>query len=85
MELVEKIKGVLVAAFPPPATVNIEDDDRLEGIIGWVASPRFEGMEIIDRIDLLWGVLNKELTREERRRVVAIVAVTPFEEVAHSA
>jgi len=84
MELVEKIRSVLASAFPPPAAVNIENDDRLEGIIGWVASPRFVGMEIIDRIDLLWGVLNKELTREERRRIVAIAAVTPVEEIAYS-
>lgn len=82
MALVEKVKAILTAGFPPPAKVHLEDDD---GIIGWVASPTFVGMDHIDRVDLIWKVLNEKLTKEERRRVVVIAAVTPVEEIVYSA
>jgi hypothetical protein len=82
MDLLEKVKRLLIKEFPPPDKVELEDDD---GIIGAVTSKQFEGLEAIDRINIIWDLLDKNLNREERRRVVTIVAVTPVEEIAHLA
>ena len=81
MEILEKVNSILTGAFPPPDRVSLEDDD---GIIGTVVSPRFEGMEMIDRINMIWDRLDQNLTPAERRRVVIIVAATPEEEIAYS-
>ena len=81
MELLKKTTKLLRQAFPPPARINLKDED---GIMGVVVSSRFEGLEGLDRQNLLWDVLDKKLTPEERRRVVIIVAVTPKEEIAHT-
>ena len=82
MELLEKVRALLLKEFPPPDKVELDDDN---GIIGAVISRRFEGLESIDRINIIWDLLDKNLTRNERRRVVTIVAVTPIEEIAHRA
>jgi hypothetical protein len=82
VEIVEKVKTILIELFPPPAKVELWDED---GIIGTVTSPRFQDMEPIDRINLIWDALDKGLTPEERRRVVTIVAATPQEEIAYTA
>jgi hypothetical protein len=82
MEIIKKVRSVLTKEFPPPDKVELEDDD---GIIGAVISRRFEGLEAIDRIKLIWDLLEKKLTKDERKRIVTIVAVTPVEEIAHLA
>ncbi len=81
MELVEEVKSILGAAFPPPDKIELGDDD---GIVGSVVSARFEGMEMIDRINLIWDLLDNELPREKRRRVILIVAATPEESIVFS-
>ena len=58
------------------------DDD---GIIGMVTSAHLEGMETLDRINLIWDILDGGLTAEERRHVVTIVPATPEEEIAYTA
>ena len=81
MEVVEKVRALLTSAFPPPDKLDLEDDD---GIIGTLVSERFEGVPVRDRIDMIWDVLDKNLTPEERRRVVLIVAATPVEEIVYT-
>lgn len=82
MEVLEKVEALLKNAFPPPDKVSLEDDD---GIIGTVISDRFVGMPMFDRITIIWDLLGQHLTRDERNRVVLIVASTPEEEIAYSA
>jgi hypothetical protein len=81
MGLVEKVEATLRGVFPPPDKIVLEDDD---GIIGTVTSERFVGMEMIDRIHLIWDALKQGLTPDEQRRVVLIVAATPVEETAYT-
>jgi stress-induced morphogen len=81
MELVEKVRDLLTTAFPPPSKIELEDDD---GIIGTIVSSKFEGMESIDRINIIWDILDQNLTPDERRRVVIIVAATPADEIAYT-
>ena len=82
MDLIEKVRSLLTAVFPPPARIELIDED---GIIGTITSARFEGMETIDRIKLVWDILDGGLTAEERRRVVTIVPATPLEEIVYTA
>jgi hypothetical protein len=42
-------------------------------------------METIDRINLVWDVLESGLTPEERRHVLTLVPVTPEEEIVYTA
>jgi hypothetical protein len=74
--LVRKLKEVLTRRFPPPATVRLDDED---GIFGVVTSTAFSRMETMDRQKLIEGLLATNFTPEERRRVLIIVAVTPDE------
>jgi stress-induced morphogen len=82
MDLLEKVRALLVDEFPPPDKIELDDD---HGIIGAVVSQRFEGLESIDRINIIWDLLDRNLNKEERRQIVTIVAVTPVEEIAHLA
>jgi hypothetical protein len=71
-----KLQKLLAQRFPPPATIRLEDDD---GMIGVITSAQFACMETIDRQALIGNILATHLTPEERRRVQLIVAVTPDE------
>lgn len=80
MELVEKARRLLKQAFPRPDKVQLRDE---EGLLGVVTSARFQGLDSIDRQQLIWDALDKHLSPEEKKHVVIIIAVTPREEVAH--
>ena len=81
MALVEKVEGLLKKAFPPPDRIVLEDDDGIIGLGRFGPFPRaWDGR---DRIDMIWDVLDQGLTKQERRRVVTIVAVTPEEETRY--
>ncbi len=82
MDLLEKIRSLLTTVFPPPARIELIDED---GIIGTITSACFEGMERIDRINMIWDILDVGLTLEEWRRVVTIVPATPLEEIVYTA
>lgn len=74
--LQRKLEKVMSKRFPPPATVRVEDHD---GIIGVITSDEFSAMETIDRQKLIRDIIASELTKDERRRIQMIVAVTPDE------
>jgi stress-induced morphogen len=81
MGLKEKVKKILTDSFPDADKVVLDDVD---GVSGYVTSRRFKGLEMIDRINMIWDVLDAKLTKEERKDVFSIVPVTPEEEIAHS-
>ena len=79
--LLMRVRWLVKEAFPRPATVRLQDED---GIIGVVVSSAFKGLEAVDRRNLIWQALERGLNAEERQRVVIIVAITPEEDVAHT-
>jgi stress-induced morphogen len=81
MELVKKAEKLLKQAFPRPDKVKLKDED---GITGVVTSARFRGMSSLDRQELIWDALDRNLTPEERRKIVIVIAVSPEEEIAHT-
>ncbi len=80
VQFVARLKVLLEREFPPPARIELEDDD---GIIGAVITKRFIGLPSRARIDILWDYLDENLTAEEQRRIVTIVCLTPPEARAH--
>jgi hypothetical protein len=38
-------------------------------------------METIDRINLIWDIIDRGLTAEERRQILMIIPATPEEEI----
>jgi hypothetical protein len=74
--LLRKLEKALTQEFPSPATVKLEEHD---GIIGVITSPGFAGMESIDRQSLIGEIVERTLSREERRQIQVIVGVTPEE------
>lgn len=81
MAVVRKLKRILEERFPHPDKVELRDED---GIIGVVTSKRFRRMDTMQRQDYLHDLLATQLSREERRHVLVIVAVTPEEEIANA-
>ncbi len=79
--LVRKVKAILRESFPLPDQVKLKEDN---GILGMVISQRFEGLEPIERLNMVWKVLNEKLTLQESRQIVTLLAVTPEEELVHS-
>lgn len=80
--VLKKVRRILQQAFPRPDKVLLEDD---KGIIGRVISDRFKGLDSSDRLQMVWDVIDRHLTIDERRRIVIILAITPTEEAAHLA
>ena len=78
MDLKTKVIQALRYAFPVDY-VRLEDDD---GLSGFVVSPRFKGMDPIDRQELIERAFSRfepTMTPEEKRRVLAIAPLTPAE------
>lgn len=80
--LTRKLKKLLMKRFPPPAKIKLEDED---GIIGVITTREFQGVDVLDRQDIIGGVIEPHLTPEENRRVLVIVGVTPEEETGYVA
>ena len=81
-ELAEKVERILRIAFPRLDSLDIRDDD---GIIGILVSPMFEGLESIDRQNMIWDALDRNLEPDEKRQIQIIVAATPEEHMGHLA
>jgi stress-induced morphogen len=77
----KRLERILRQRFPKPASIELREDD---GVIGVIASPEFRGKEPMERVTMIWDILDKELSPEERKKIVTILAVTPEEEIAHS-
>ena len=74
--LAKKVEQLLKKAFPSLASLDIQDDD---GIIGVMVSMDFQDLDAIDRQNKIWDVLERTLTPEEQRQIQIIVAETPAE------
>lgn len=84
MDLVEKVKHILERALAIE-DIKLEDDG---GVIGYVVSNDFHGLEFIDRQMKIHKALRAgptPLTAGELRRVAAIAALTPDEFLVWSA
>ncbi|MFO0966164.1 MAG: hypothetical protein U0793_11355 [Gemmataceae bacterium] len=79
--LAKKVKSLLEEGFPPPDVVELEDND---GLLGIVVSKRFKNLDSMDRVNLMWKYLEKELTAKEARQVVLLIGMTPREKLLHS-
>ena len=77
----EKVISLLTDAFPPPATVELQEGEE---IIGVLVSERFDGLDSMQRQDMVWDILDKALEPEEKRQILTVVAVTPVEYIGHS-
>jgi acid stress-induced BolA-like protein IbaG/YrbA len=84
MDLQEKVTRILENAFHPEQIV-LEDD--ADGMIDYLISSRFSGMNSIDRQGLIYDALRAKeanLSKAELRRILAISQVTPEEYAVHS-
>lgn len=84
MDLVEKVKHILGGAVAVE-DIKLEDDG---GVIGYVVSNDFQGLEFVDRQMKIHKALRtapEPLTAAEIRRVAAIAALTPDEFLVWSA
>jgi hypothetical protein len=84
MATLEEVRSYLSETFPAPDRVELscwEDDS----IYGSVVSTKFEGKEMIDRVNMLWDLLDRGFTLEDRRNISMIVTATPAEAMSHSA
>jgi acid stress-induced BolA-like protein IbaG/YrbA len=78
VDLKEKVTIALKGAIAD-ARLRLEDDD---GISGFVVSAEFNGMSALDRQALIDKVLRHSTVRfskQERRNILAIAALTPAE------
>jgi acid stress-induced BolA-like protein IbaG/YrbA len=78
VDLKEKVTVALKGAFTG-ARLRLEDDD---GISGFVVSAEFNGMSALDRQTLIDKVLRHstvKFSKQERRNILAIAALTPAE------
>lgn len=78
-----KLKRILKEQFPEPDEVELRGDE--DGIIGIVTSKRFRRMSTRRRQDVIHDLLEMQLSPQELRRVLIIVAVTPDEKLAITA
>jgi stress-induced morphogen len=78
VDLKEKVTVALNGAVAD-ARIRLEDDD---GISGFVVSTAFRGMSALDRQTLIDKALRNsavKLSKQERRNILAIAALTPAE------
>ncbi len=78
MHLKEKVAAALKEAIAD-ARLRLEDDD---GISGVVVSTEFKGMSSLDRQTLIDQALRRsavKFSKQERRNILAIAALTPAE------
>jgi acid stress-induced BolA-like protein IbaG/YrbA len=73
----EKVSQLLQHRFGRRAKVEI--DGNADGIIGIVISTKFRGVEMRDRVNMVWDTLEASLNVEERKQVVIIAPRTPEE------
>ena len=82
MAVRRKLKKLLKEQFPSPDNVEFRKGTPIVGI---VTSKQFRRMDGMQRQDVIFDLLEKNLTKEEQREVLMIVAVTPEEAIAYSA
>lgn len=75
--LKEKVNKLLQQRFGRRAKLEIESD--ADGIAGRIISTKFRGVDVEDRVDMVYDTLDGSLSPEEKRRIMIIAPFTPEE------
>lgn len=79
MELETRIVDILNASGVP--IVHFSFEKKENGNIGGIlTSGTFEGMDEIERQELVWDKLKAKLSQEEQSHIMSLITVTPEEE-----
>jgi acid stress-induced BolA-like protein IbaG/YrbA len=73
----DKLAKLLQDRFGRRAKVEIESDEY--GISGKIISTKFRGIDMRDRVDMVYDTLEGSLSPTERRQIVIIGPFTPEE------
>jgi acid stress-induced BolA-like protein IbaG/YrbA len=82
----ERLKSALEKWLPqdlPGMQVEIDPLRRGFKISGIVVWQSFEGLEPIDRQQILWEKLRARLSREDQLRIAILITFTPAEYAVH--
>ncbi len=83
METKARLKEVLENHFGDDDGFDLEfDPSAPDQITGLVTSSTFEGKREFERQNMIWDVLDDELTEEQRADIVLLMANTPEESEA---
>ena len=63
--------------FGRRAKVELESD--ADGISGKIISTKFRGVDMRDRVDMVYDTFDGSLSTEEKRQIVIIMPLTPEE------
>ena len=75
--LQEKLAKRFQERFGRRAKIELESD--ADGISGKIISTKFRGVDMRDRVDMVYDTLEGSLSAEEKRRIVIIAPFTPEE------
>jgi hypothetical protein len=75
--LQEKVSKLLQHRFGRRAKVELKADDN--EVYGTITSAKFRGVDMRDRVNMVFDTLDGSLTAEEQRRIVIIAPFTPEE------
>ena len=75
--LEEKLSKLLHQRFGRRAKVEIESD--ADGISGKIISTKFRGIDMRERVDMVYDTLEGSLTPAERQQIVILGPFTPEE------
>jgi hypothetical protein len=72
-----KLRRVLREKFPSPDEIKLHNGETVYGV---VISPQFDGKDFEDRYDMIWDHVNERMTRDERKQITVLFALTPEEQ-----
>lgn len=81
MEIVKKIKKALKAAKFTDREIKTINELSAESdkVLGYIVSDRFDAMLPADRQKFIWDIFDKNLSQEECRDILMVIAITPEE------
>jgi hypothetical protein len=75
--LQEKLTKLFQKRFGRRARIELESD--ADGVFGKIISTKFRGIDMRDRVDMVYDTFNGLLSPEEKRRISIIGPFTPEE------
>jgi hypothetical protein len=79
--IMRKMRRVLREKFPPPDKIKLHNGETIYGL---VISPQFAGKDFEDRYDMIWDHVNQRMTRDERKKLTVLFALTPEEQATRA-
>ena len=76
--MVKKVESALKKAGFAPEQIHLESTSTGK-VGGYVVSDKFRHKKQIKRQEMIWDVLEKELSKPDLMRVVSILTMTPAE------